>query len=443
MKFLLSSMSLEAPKYCPILSNSPTPVLFGIVRITPSHSPRPVRPRVLGTPPLKNALWDSKCYHHVRSPLPAFAVQRSADCIHPDHAILTNMQETQLRTAFFLLLLSGVLVLVFFILQPYLITLSIAATAAVILYPIYNVLLSKLKERKTIAAFCMVALTILLLLVPLTFFGIQIATEATDVYRALQGEDSASFLKDVIGMVEGLAQQYIPATVSFDLNRYAGQALNWIASNLQSFFAGTLRAVLLIFLGIVAYFYMLRDGKSFTKALTELSPLAEDEDRKILDRLRQAMNSVIRGSLIIAILQGIVTGIGLAIFGIPSAVLLGSIAGVGALIPSVGTSIILAPVIIYLFVTGEYFSAVGLLLWGAFAVGLIDNFLHPLLVGRGMKMHPMFVFFAVIGGIAFFGISGFILGPLIMSLLFGLLEIFRNTIKPNATLTAPDRQGFG
>ena len=170
---------------------------------------------------------------------------------------------------------------------------------------------------------------------------------------------------------------------------------------------------------------MLKDGEKFTNAVIELSPLTTKEDRAIIGRLRDAMNSVIRGSLIIASLQGVVTGIGLMIFGIPSAVLLGSIAGVGALIPTVGTSIVLLPIIGYLFIVGSLGKAIGLTLWAVLAVGLIDNFLHPYLVGRGMKMHPLFIFFAVIGGIAFFGLAGFILGPLVVSLLFGLLDIFR------------------
>lgn len=337
------------------------------------------------------------------------------------------MKETQLRSAFFLSLLVGVLVLVFFIVKPYLVTLAIAGTAAVILHPVYDRILSLFKGRKTLSALCMVVLTFVLILLPLTLIGIQIATEATDLYAKLSGS-SPSLPTDLLSQVENLIQQYIPG-ITINLSQYAGQALNWIASNVQSFFAGTVRAILLVFLGTIAYYYMLKDGDKFINVLIELSPLTEQEDKKLIFRLRSAVNSVIRGSLIIALLQGTVTGIGLAIFGIPSAVLLGSIAGVGALIPTIGTSVVLAPVILYLAIINNYVSAIGLLIWGIVAVGLIDNFLHPLLVGRGMKMHPLFIFFSVIGGIAFFGLSGFILGPLVVSLLFGLLDIFREEVK--------------
>lgn len=333
------------------------------------------------------------------------------------------MKQETLRTTFFLALLGGVLLLVFRIMQPYLVTLAIAGTAAVVLFPLHKRLTKLLRGQDRISAMLMVLLAYLLLLLPLTILGIQIATEAAGVYNDLRS-GSASLPTDVLQTVENLMTRYVPWT-EINLSQYAGQGLNWIAGSLQSFFTGTVRAILLLFLGTIAYYYMLKDGRKFLDVIIDLSPLTKQEDEDLIKRLHMAVNSVIRGSLIIAILQGTVTGIGLTLFGIPSAALLGSIAGVGALIPTVGTTVVMAPVTIYLLITGDYFSGIGLTIWAILAVGMIDNFLHPLLVGRGMKMHPMFIFFAVMGGITYFGLSGFILGPLIMSLLFGLLDIFR------------------
>ena len=138
-----------------------------------------------------------------------------------------------------------------------------------------------------------------------------------------------------------------------------------------------------------------------------------------------AINSIIRGTLIIAVIQGVMTGIGFAIFGVPSPTLWGSIAAIGALVPGVGTAIVFTPAILFLFFAGNTVPAIGLLVWGIVAVGLIDNFLGPVLVGRGIRIHPLFILFAVIGGIGFFGPMGFLLGPLVVSLLYGLFEIYR------------------
>lgn len=337
------------------------------------------------------------------------------------------MKREHLRTSFFLVLLGGVLIIAFFIIQPYLITLALAGTAAVIFDPVYEYIQKKLRGRKTIAALLMVLLTYILVLFPLVLIGIQIATEASSMYALLRSGTETLPLS-LLSKIETFIQIYTPG-ISLNISQYAGQALNWIAGSIQSFLTQTVRTIFLTLLGTFAYFYMLRDGKIFIQALIELSPLDNKEDARLINRLHKAVNAVIRGSIVIGLLQGIVTGIGLAIFGVPSAVLLASIAAVGAMIPTVGTAIVLGPVVVYLLITGEYVPAIGLTVWGAVAVGTIDNFLYPLLVGKGMRMHPIFIFFAVIGGIAYFGISGLILGPLVISLLFGLLDIFQKEIQ--------------
>ena len=333
------------------------------------------------------------------------------------------MKQAYLRSAFFLLLLGGVLMVVFSFIQPYLITLAVAGTAAVIFNPVQTRLVRLLGGRKTIATFLMIILTYILVLIPLIILGIQIAAEASGMYADLRNGTSTNILIDLQKNLEILLQRYVP-DVSINISQYAGQALNIVAGSLQTFFTGTVHAIFLTFLGTISYFYMLRDGTKFIDYIIRLSPLTENEDIKLFERLHQAVNSVVRGSLIISVLQGTVTGIGLMIFGVPSAVLLGSIAGLGSMIPTIGTTIVLAPVILYLFISGEYVSGIGLSIWGMIAVGMIDNLLQPLLVGRGMRMHPMFTFLAVIGGISYFGVSGIILGPLLISLLFGLFDIF-------------------
>lgn len=333
------------------------------------------------------------------------------------------MKQAHLRTIFFLALLTGVLVLVFSILKPYLVTLAIAGTAAILLHPIHVRLVKLFRGHNIPAALSMVILSYVLLLLPLTFLGIEIASEASSLYVRLTN-DSGSFQFDFLGEVQNWIERYLP-WLSVEVSQYAGQGLNWIAGNIQGFFAGTVRAAMLLGIGTIAYYYMLKDGKQFLKTIVELSPLTQKEDEELISRIHLAVNSVVRGSLIIAILQGALAGVGLAFFGVPSASLLGSLAGVGALIPAVGTSVVMAPVIIVKFITQDYVAAVSLLVWTALIVGSIDNILRPILVGKDMKMHPFFVFISVIGGIAYFGMSGFIMGPLIVSFLFGLLDIFR------------------
>ena len=125
-----------------------------------------------------------------------------------------------------------------------------------------------------------------------------------------------------------------------------------------------------------------------------------------------------------ALIQGILTAVGFALFGVPNPTLWGSVAAIAALVPSVGTALVLFPAILFLYWSGAALSALGLLLWGATAVGLIDNFLGPKLAGRGMRLHPFLILLSILGGIALFGPIGFLLGPLVLSMLFVLLEIY-------------------
>ena len=158
--------------------------------------------------------------------------------------------------------------------------------------------------------------------------------------------------------------------------------------------------------------------------LIELSPLNDKEDEGVFDRLELAVNSVIKGNLVIALVQGVLTTIGFMLFGVPNAILWGTVAAVAALIPGIGTGLVFIPAVAFLFFTGANVPAFGLFIWGALGVGLIDNFLGPKLVGSGMKLHPLLVLLSVLGGLMYFSPAGVFLGPLSLSLLFALLSIY-------------------
>ncbi len=155
-----------------------------------------------------------------------------------------------------------------------------------------------------------------------------------------------------------------------------------------------------------------------------LSPLSHEDDEILFGRLERAINSVIKGNLSIALIQGIIAAVGFTIFGLPNSVIWGTLTAFAALIPGVGTSLVVIPAVIYLFFASGMFPAIGLLVWGVLAVGLIDNFLGPKLIGSGMRLHPLFVLFAVLGGISLFGAIGIFLGPLTLAFLVALVSVY-------------------
>jgi len=327
------------------------------------------------------------------------------------------MKDLHLQHNFFLLLLAGILVLTFFIFLPYLNALVLAGTFAVLFRPLFRLLCRGIKSEAA-AALLTILVVIAVIITPLYFFGQQIVSEATDLYFSLKDGTGGVIVDDFLQKLR----------VDFNYKEYLQQFLTWLVGHLGSVFSGIAQVVVLAFVALIALYYFLKDGARIKRTLIDLSPLANTYDEDIFNRLHLAVNSVIRGSLTIAVIQGVLTGIGFAIFGVPTPALWGGVAMVTALVPGVGTSLVLAPGILYLFAFGSLGNAIGLLIWSVVIVGMIDNFLGPRLVGRRIKIHELLILLSVLGGIALFGPIGFIMGPLVLSLLVALLDIYKSLI---------------
>lgn len=332
---------------------------------------------------------------------------------------------TKPELTFFLVVLGITAVLSFLVFMPFLSTLILAATVAAMVYPFHKRVLKLLKQRGTLAALVTLSCLVLLVIVPLLIIAGQVFTEATSAYHHLANENNT--VGNTIDIVQGnfnskIAQVF--PSVTIDLRNYIVSLTSWGFQHLGTFFSGTLSIGIRLFLGIFALFYFLKDGKHFLDFLQDISPLRKEHNDILFRKMRGAIHSIVGGSIIVAICQGVVSGVGYAIFGLPNPALWGTITGFSALIPGLGTAIILVPAILYIFATGTLFQGIGLLIWGVVAVGLLDNFLSPKLMGRGMHIHPLIVLFSIIGGLTFFGPEGFLLGPLTISLFVALFDLY-------------------
>ncbi len=326
---------------------------------------------------------------------------------------------------FLLFCLIAALVVVYFILKPFLAPLILAAVFAYMFQPVQSRLTRAFGGRSSLAALCTTLVAIVLVLLPVGLLGTQILKESTQLYASLAGPGTGG----LIGAVErGVAAVRtvltIPPQVDLSVGKYAQQALGILAANLGPIFSSLAGILLSLFVFLMSFYFLLKDGKQLKDYLVKTSPLADRDDQMIVSRLESAVSASVKGSLTIGLVQGIVAGIGFLIFGVPNAALWGSVAAVAALIPAIGTSLVIAPAILFLFLTGSTAAAAGLLVWGLLAVGLIDNLLGPKLIGRGMQLHPLVVFLAVLGGLSFFGPLGFFLGPLVLSLSIALIDIY-------------------
>lgn len=327
---------------------------------------------------------------------------------------------------FLLALLFVTLVLSFYVLRPFVSVFILAVVFTVIFQPLYRRLLKYCFNHEGLAALLATLIVAVIILTPLTFLSVRIFQELRQLYVSLiedGGKDN--FINIVNGLAENFRRYFLlPPEFSINFGQYLKEGLNWLLNNLGVLFSNFANVLITSFVFLVSLYYLFRDGRKLKQAVINYSPLADRDDEMILNKLELAIGSVVKGNFTIAFIQGFLTAVGFMIFAVPNAVLWGATAAFAALIPSVGTSLVFIPAIILMFIKGQIFSAVGLLFWGALAVGLVDNFLGPRLIGRGMKLHPLLILFSVFGGLVFFGPVGFLLGPIILSLLFALLHIY-------------------
>lgn len=349
-----------------------------------------------------------------------------------------DMTNTRGRTYFLLTLLIGAALLSFFVLQPFLTTIALAAIFAIVLEPIHARITKKLGNTSTFAALVTLLAGCVLILIPISLVTTLVVNEAHRAYVDFANGSTAASAQQIATQVGAWLDPIIPGatnyvdTISAEINAYAKQALQWIVERIGTAFAGAIGVFIRTLIFLMALFYFIKDGARLEKALIKQSPLLDEDVATIFARLKSTVTSVVKGSLSIACIQGTLAGIGYFIFGVPNAALWGVCTAVAALIPGVGTSLIIVPSVIYLIATGSTASAIGMLLWGTLLVGLIDNFLAPRLMGKGAKLHPLATLLSVVGGVGLYGPVGIFLGPLTLSFLFAVYSVYTSRMPSEA-----------
>ncbi len=338
------------------------------------------------------------------------------------------MKGASTQRYFLLALLAGAAWVSFMVVQPFFSALALGAVFAVVLQPVYRRVLSRVGGKESLAALMTVALSIFIILMPIFFVSMQLLKEAQSLYGSLGDADTQRvFSQWVIDNGEKV-DKYIPNAsqslreLSLSFDDYARQGASWLVLNIGAAFSSIAALFLNLFIFFVTLYYLLRDGVRLKQYLIELSPLRDTDDEQIVSKLETAVNSVVKGKLAIAGIQGVLAGIGLAIFGVPNPVVWGLVAMVVSLVPPVGTALVLVPAIAYLAISGALAPAIGLTLWSV-GVSVTDNLLGPRLMSSGTELHPLLVLLSVLGGLVLFGPVGLFLGPLTIALLLALLSL--------------------
>jgi predicted PurR-regulated permease PerM len=345
------------------------------------------------------------------------------------------VNQTWLVTVFFFALFSLILYGAFLILRPFLTAITWAVILAILVYPIYAWLLQRMRGRASLAAITVIAVITVLVIAPGIELGRFLTEEAILLLHSLRS------LVEEEGKEEWLAMPWVQQLVSWWTMvsfRLTDFNINWkevLAQGVQSSskvvvdqVRGVAQNVLLFtvnfVIALVTLFFLLRDGKQFFGRLQRVLPMDREHQERLYKNIVDAVLAVVRGSFVVAMVQGLLAGFAYYFLGVPFAVLWGVLTGFFALLPVGGSTLVSIPASIYLFLQGETLRAIVLLVWSLGIVGTIDNVLKPLLIGNRLGLPVLFLFFGILGGLRLFGALGIILGPVILALLKALLDLY-------------------
>lgn len=344
-----------------------------------------------------------------------------------------SMDKNSLQKYFFIGLLFIVLSLVFFIFMPFLEVIVLSAIFAIVLSPIQKRLSRYLGGRNGLSAFIIVLSFMVTILTPSVFLTFKLLDESKGLYSQLTNNSKIDYVQKLSDSLEKPIQKFAP-DFSVDIGSFASSGADWITSHLASILSSVFNILTDIVLIFFSLFFFLRDGEKFKKILMDLSPLNDKYDEQISNKVKQTINATFSGILLISIIQGLLSGLGMWIFGIPNPTLWGSVSAVASLVPGLGTTITFVPAIIYSYISGNIPHTIGLILWWVLAVSLIDNLLTPYLYSRNVEIHQLIMLFAVLGGLVFFGPIGFIFGPIVVAVFFALIDIYQDLILESKSL---------
>ncbi len=312
----------------------------------------------------------------------------------------------------------------FLMVRPFLGYIIGAVLLGFMLHPLHRRFSPSVGER--ISAFSLVILTIFVAIVPLFVAGAAVAGDARDFAQNVQQTELLNYTQ-----MEQQIQQYTGQQV--DLEEGVNNIVRGFTTVTIGSFSKVLSLATSIFIGLslmlFLMYYFLKDGERLVSWLREITPLEPDVQDVLYERLDRTTWAVIQSHVLVAVAQALATGAGLALAGVPNYIFWTFVMIILGFIPIVGVALVWGPAAVYLFITGDTAAAIFLAVYGFFAVGMIDNFLRPLLVDRSAKLNPAVILVGVVGGVYVFGAAGLFIGPIIFGALKATLTVFKNNYR--------------
>ena len=332
----------------------------------------------------------------------------------------------------FLLLVLSVTVAFALILWPFFSAVFWAAVLAVLFTPLYRRLTASMNGRRTLAALVTLLIIVVIVILPLTLLTGLLVQEAADLYaRVKSGElNIAQILQQMMLSLPAWATSLLDR---FGLNDFAAvqeristglsRSVQFIGKYALNVGQGAFDFIIDFFIMLYLLFFLLRDGRQLAHQAKLAIPLDPELQHNLSVKFTQVVRATMKGNVVIAIVQGALGGLIFWVLGVQAPVLWAVVMAFLSLLPAIGTAIVWVPVAVYFFVTGAMWEGVVLVAFGVLVIGLVDNFARPLLVGRDTKMSDYVILMATIGGMAVFGLNGFVIGPLIAAVFIAVWDV--------------------
>jgi predicted PurR-regulated permease PerM len=295
----------------------------------------------------------------------------------------------------------------------------------------------RLVRRPSLAALLTLLSIVVIVILPLTLVSVSVVQEASVLYQKTKSGElqPAQYLQQVLDALPAWAQSILQRFGLSDipaLGRRAGELLSsssqFLTTTLLGFGQNTLNFVVSFFIMLYVLFFLLRDGATLSRQVTAAVPLRTNQSQELLKQFAAVVRATVKGNVAVALIQGGLGGLAFWYLDVPGAVLWGAFMALLSLLPAIGAALVWGPVALYKMFTGDLASGIGLVVWGTVVIGLIDNVVRPILVGRETRLPDYVVLVATVGGIGLFGLNGFVIGPVIAAMFiacWSLLEQVR------------------
>jgi len=343
------------------------------------------------------------------------------------------MDYRRLQIYFFLTVFTLSLVMSFLVFRPYLGLMVFAGVLAVLMLPVYRKLKRYFRGNATLASLSTVFLALVVILLPMAFIAGTLVTEAVQLFNSVRGQVNFSAVADSLSRILGPEHAQAIAEEATqrvrDVATYAQPFVSGLTSNIVAVFSNTFAFVLGFFIMLMGMYYLLKDGPALKRTLLDLSPLTDEDDSTIFDRVIDAIKAVAYGQFVVSIIKGFIGGIAFFALGLPAPVFWGTMIALTNFIPAVGTALVTVPFIVYLFATGQLVHGIVLSAISVLVIGLVDNFLTPQVMKSRIRIHPMMILLSMLGGLSFFGPMGLFFGPIALSVTMAMIDIYKKEFR--------------